>query len=270
MSVQPDSIALLQADGGAASLLGPAWLRWASPARLLSWRRVVDHDGNSGLVVTEMLTAIDGLPDKPGRSTELMSNVTRVPNGAPIPPPVLGHEAALDVATGVLYTTQSSGSGGGAGGALGRFDINTAKALPLVPTSPPTAGLACLHYDAAANRLGALAISADNSSARLVWIDPATGGVTLRAAVPSWAPLTPIRKGTAVVCSHSADAGAIALLLGEIDANALPSFALKSAAVLTVSTAGAVPTTPAPVKFPWGAGGAGRSWRVLEPAVEFV
>ena len=196
-------------------------------------------------------------------------------SGTPVPPPILGHEAALDVATGVLYTARSSGDGDGSGGALGRFDVNTGESLPPVPTSPPTAALACLHYDAEANRLGALAISADNSAARLVSIDPATGAVNVRAVLPSWAPWTPIRKGHAaqtdpVVCSHSADAGAIALLLGEIDSAALPSFALKNVAVVTVSTAAdAVPTVPAPVKFPWGAG-AGRSWRVLEPAVEFV
>ena len=106
-------------------------------------------------------------------------------------------------------------------------------------------------------------------------LDPATGAVNVRAVLPSWAPWTPIRKGHAaqtdpVVCSHSAYAGAIALLLGEIDSAALPSFALKNVAVVTVSTAAdAVPTGPAPVNFPWGAG-AGRSWRVLEPAVEFV
>ena len=65
------------------TFLRPFFTFRTSPVRLLSWRRVVDHDGNAGLVVTETLTAIDGLPDKPGRSTVLLSHVTHIPNGTP-------------------------------------------------------------------------------------------------------------------------------------------------------------------------------------------
>ena len=270
-------------DAGTALHPGPpAWIARGlrdSGCGVLAWSLVETICGGA-LNVTESLSCLGCSP--PHAPTATLWTRSSADEEGRVPPAAFGGEHAVDHGAGVLYTQSENAS-------IGRFDLRARQALPRLDVGGRT--ISCLHFDAAAKRLGGIARVAGDSPSdmELVSIDVATGAVSTRLNITdfpmactrlsiyeidaSHSPGDIFSPASRPACSFDADTGVLAFLLVATDAAATPAFSLEGMYVSTVDTrAPSKPSAAVKVDIPFVAAEplGNRTWRVTEPSLSYL
>ena len=246
--------------------------------RLLAWSRVkMEPSGN----VSETLWSTTVPPVSSGRnaSTEVLfatggggggGVAARAPRRAAAAargaaPQGLGYSHALDAAGGLLYAQDGTGD-------IAVFDVSSKAFKDPLPAGG--AERACLHYDPATKRLGALVRGSAAGSWALASVDAATGAVAQRLALPPLGGLVPysVRDGGPPTCSFSAATGTLAVQLERVDANATYAYARGvEVAVLPVDTRTPAAAASVAVAYDFGKPAApNATWRMVDPVLSLV
>lgn len=262
----------------------PAWIARGledSGCAVLAWSLVETIYGGA-LNVTESLTCLAAAP--PHAPTATLWTRSSAEAEGRVPPAAFGGERAVDHGAGVLYTQSENAS-------LGRFDLRTRKPLPPLDVGGRT--VSCLHYDAAARRLGGITRAPAGGGSlggdmELVSIDTATGALSTRLNITdfpmactrlsiyeidaSHSPGDIFSPASRPACSFDADSGALAFLLVTTDSAATPAFSLEGMYVSTVDTrAPSKPSAAVKVDIPFVNSKLGnRTWRVTEPSLSYL
>ena len=257
----PLKLIAVPAGGGAATplpgecfsnMIAASWstsvvLGNATNSTLLTWQQAGSTPSGGR---AELLYATTGLTS-PAFSGATTTTLLENPSGVG----KLGPAKAVDGANAMVYSQRPSKAQGIPASDLLVFDLKTSADSQL-----PASGVEymCMHYDAAAKRLGALTAPAAASGAggggfggaaglTLVEIDVVTGATSKRLPLPPLPPgLVTLRGGVVdtrfsaaspVSCSFSATGGVLSLLLVRVDVGAQPTDALQELHLMTVSKA---------------------------------
>ena len=254
----------------------PAWTEADGADGAVGWTAEASHSTGSGALVVQETLQTFALANGSATST-LGTTRASYPDGN-AGPAHYGYGHAVDPASRVLYTQSANQS-------VRVLDMRRNRTLPSLAGTAGTE-LMCLHYDAASGRLGAIVnrtAATGRTELVLVGVDTTSGAMSTRA---SWdasvfpGRLEPVHYSSSAersppMCSFDQVSGALAMLLYEQDAAALPGWDHQAlfVATLNVRSPGAAgPSAPARVAMPFRSDQplGNRTWRALEVGMSFV